>query len=253
MAGERVKVLIVGESAYKIHIHFKGFASYETGYMSGGLDRFTDRLQEDARSLRLHAQSRRVAALPLHDQSDACLRRDRHLRCSGRQLSAPPQLTRRRGDAEPPCPHRRLCARRRRLCHDRRVDVLRRLPREGALCLLPAREAVAYRDRPERRPHGDAGGSSSRAAHHPEPSCSPVSIRNGPTCSATTASRQPAARQFSRSVRPAIRPLSSMPSARDAWPAFASDIQPHWGSPRFIEWDGYLPFWCQLFRWLAGR
>ena len=35
--------------------------------------------------------------------------------------------------------------------------------------------------------------------------------------------------------------------------AFTSDILPHWGSPRFIEWDGYLPFWCQLFRWLAGR
>ena len=35
--------------------------------------------------------------------------------------------------------------------------------------------------------------------------------------------------------------------------AFTSDILPHWGSPRFIEWDGYVPFWCQLFRWLAGQ
>ena len=43
MATERTKVLIVGESAYKIHVHFKGFASYETGYLSAGLESFTDR------------------------------------------------------------------------------------------------------------------------------------------------------------------------------------------------------------------
>ena len=32
---------------------------------------------------------------------------------------------------------------------------------------------------------------------------------------------------------------------------FTSDILPHWGSPRFIEWAGYVPFWEQFFRWLA--
>ena len=37
------KVLIVGETAFRIHIHFKGFASYETGYMSAPIDGFLDR------------------------------------------------------------------------------------------------------------------------------------------------------------------------------------------------------------------
>jgi len=46
MATERTKVLIVGESAYKIHVHFKGFASYETGYLSAGLEGFTDRFAD---------------------------------------------------------------------------------------------------------------------------------------------------------------------------------------------------------------
>ena len=40
------QVLIVGESAYKIHVHFKGFASYETGYLSAGLEGFTDRFAD---------------------------------------------------------------------------------------------------------------------------------------------------------------------------------------------------------------
>ena len=34
---------------------------------------------------------------------------------------------------------------------------------------------------------------------------------------------------------------------------FTSDILPHWGSPRFVEWDAYLDFWEQFFRWLAGK
>ena len=36
--------------------------------------------------------------------------------------------------------------------------------------------------------------------------------------------------------------------------AFSSDILPHWGSPKFLDWGGYVPFWTQLFLWLArGR
>ncbi len=34
---------------------------------------------------------------------------------------------------------------------------------------------------------------------------------------------------------------------------FTSDILPHWGSPRFVEWGAYLDFWEQFFRWLAGK
>jgi uncharacterized membrane protein len=34
---------------------------------------------------------------------------------------------------------------------------------------------------------------------------------------------------------------------------FTSDILPHWGSPRFVAWSGYVPFWEQVFRWLAKK
>lgn len=35
--------------------------------------------------------------------------------------------------------------------------------------------------------------------------------------------------------------------------AFTSDCSPHWGSPEFMAWDGYAPFWDQLLSWLAGK
>lgn len=35
--------------------------------------------------------------------------------------------------------------------------------------------------------------------------------------------------------------------------AFASDCSPHWGSPEFMEWSGYSPFWNQLVDWTAGE
>lgn len=34
--------------------------------------------------------------------------------------------------------------------------------------------------------------------------------------------------------------------------AFTSDCAPHWGSPEFMAWPGYAPFWSQLITWLAG-
>lgn len=35
--------------------------------------------------------------------------------------------------------------------------------------------------------------------------------------------------------------------------AYASDCSPHWGSPQFVEWEHYTPFWRQLVTWLADR
>jgi uncharacterized membrane protein len=35
--------------------------------------------------------------------------------------------------------------------------------------------------------------------------------------------------------------------------AFTSDCSPHWGSPAFMAWPHYGPFWAQLVGHLAGR
>jgi uncharacterized membrane protein len=34
--------------------------------------------------------------------------------------------------------------------------------------------------------------------------------------------------------------------------AFTSDCAPHWGSPQFMAWEGYAPFWNSLTGWLAA-
>ena len=35
--------------------------------------------------------------------------------------------------------------------------------------------------------------------------------------------------------------------------AFASDCSPHWGSPEFMAWPSYAPFWANLIDWLGAR
>lgn len=42
-----VRALIVGESAYRIHVHFKGFASYETAYLGDNLDPYIETLRSE--------------------------------------------------------------------------------------------------------------------------------------------------------------------------------------------------------------
>ncbi|MFC7018473.1 MULTISPECIES: glutamine amidotransferase [Haloarcula] len=34
--------------------------------------------------------------------------------------------------------------------------------------------------------------------------------------------------------------------------AFTTDCAPHWGSPAFLEWDHYQPFWTRLVEWVGG-
>jgi uncharacterized membrane protein len=46
------RVLFVGESVFKIHTHYKGFASYETAYISDNLDFFTNAVRKEGIGVR---------------------------------------------------------------------------------------------------------------------------------------------------------------------------------------------------------
>lgn len=35
--------------------------------------------------------------------------------------------------------------------------------------------------------------------------------------------------------------------------AFTTDCAPHWGSPEFLDWEQYQPFWTDLIEWLGSR
>ena len=47
MNKERCRVLFVGESVLKIHVHYKGFASYETGYYADDIEDFTTPVEKE--------------------------------------------------------------------------------------------------------------------------------------------------------------------------------------------------------------
>lgn len=44
--------------------------------------------------------------------------------------------------------------------------------------------------------------------------------------------------------------VATVGSGRSA--AFTSDLAPHWAPPEFMAWDGYLPLWLGVLRWIAG-
>jgi Uncharacterized membrane protein len=146
MAKLSAKILIVGETVYKIHTHFKGFASYETGYATLGLDSFISRfagtgldisfMPNHEASLRFPMSVEAMQAYDLIVISDAppipscCIRTHSVESC-----------------CKPAEACRRLRPDGRRLCHDWRLDVVRRVSRKGALRLFPDRGAAAGQDR----------------------------------------------------------------------------------------------------------
>jgi uncharacterized membrane protein len=44
---QKIHTLFVGESVYKIHTHYKGFASYETAYLGENIDMFAEAVKKE--------------------------------------------------------------------------------------------------------------------------------------------------------------------------------------------------------------
>jgi uncharacterized membrane protein len=57
---DSINVLLVGETVFKIHTHYKGFACYETAYITEKFDFFTDKVKGEGINL---------AFMPNHDVS----------------------------------------------------------------------------------------------------------------------------------------------------------------------------------------
>jgi uncharacterized membrane protein len=252
MAREQTKVLVVGESAYKIHIHFKGFASYETGYLSAGLDSFTDRfantpvafefMHNHDISLRFPFTMKEMGAYDVIVISDAP---------ADSFLLHPDTLA---GKKMP-----------------NRLAVIGDYVRAGGgFAMIGGWMSF--------------GGFHGKAhyAYSPLASLLPVEIDRNDDRMETPEGVHPEPRQpghpvlaglsadwpdmlgYNRFVARSGQTLLTFRETGD--PAlvvdtvgkgrvacFASDLQPHWGSPRFQAWEGYTAFWVNLMRWLAGR
>lgn len=249
-ANGRVRVLLVGESVFKIHTHFKGFASYETGYITTSLDPFIERFG---------GTGVEIDFMPNHEVSSKFpfsvdeLRRWDVVVISDAPadsfLLAPDTLA---GKILP-----------------NRIRVLGDWVRAGGgfamiggwmsfggfhgkahwafspvTELMPA-TILPYDDRVE----VPEGVVPLRAAEH--------------AVLAGLPAEWPDFLGYNRVTEPSGEVLLAFPNGdpllvvdregEGRVAAFTSDILPHWGSPRFVAWDGYVPFWCQLFRWLASR
>jgi uncharacterized membrane protein len=248
---DKVRVLVVGETTFRIHTHYKGFAAYETAYATLSLDPFIGRFAGtpiDCSLMPNHEVAQRfpstVAGLQQYDVvviSDAP---------ADSFLLHPQTLA---GEIMP-----------------NRLKVLGDYIRAGGGFAMIG-GWMSY------------GGFHGKAhyAYSPLADVMPVKIENADDRMETPEGVYP----VSGRSHPI---LAGLP---DKWPdflgynrfsalrgttllafletgdpllvvdevgqgrvaCFASDILPHWGSPRFQAWKGYVPFWSQLFEWLSGK
>lgn len=249
----RPHILIVGETVFKIHTHYKGFAAYETGYQTMTLDPFLSRFTDTAMAIDFlpnHEVSRKFPdTVEAFSQWDAVVFSDAP---ADSFLLAPDTLA---GKVMP-----------------NRLRVLGDWVRggggfamiggwmsfggfhgKGHWAFSPITELVPatilpHDDRME-VPEGTVPAMRGGHANH--------AILDG------LPGRWPDFLGYNKLTDPTGEVLLAFPNGDPLLIAdrrgagrvaiFTSDILPHWGSPRFLEWPGYVRFWTQLFTWLAGR
>lgn len=251
MAAAKVKVLIVGETVYKIHTHFKGFASYETGYISPGLDAFTDRFEGrdlDITFMPNHEVSHRFpATLEAMEAYDVIVISDAP---ADSFLLHPDTLA---GKIYPD-----------------RLRLLGDYVRAGGgFAMIGGWMAYGgfhgkahYAFSPlasflpvKIAPHDDRmetpeGAHPKVVAAHPILKDIPAEWPDFLGYNKVEQRGGTLLLEFKETGDPLLI-VDTLGKGRIG--CFTSDILPHWGSPRFVAWDGYLDFWEQLFAWLGGK
>lgn len=250
LAGRAARILLVGESVYKIHTHFKGFASYETGYATFSLEPFLSRFRGTGID---------ITFMPNHEVSllfPATLQ----------ALQAYDAIVISDAPADSFLLHPETLAGERSA--NRLTLIADYVHGGGGFGMIGG--WMAYGGF-----HGKAHYAYSplasllpvRIAPHddrmevPE-GISPVIGEDHPIL-AGIGSKWPdflgynkveqrggsLLLQFEETGDPL---LVVDEDGRGRLACFTSDILPHWGSPRFTAWEFYVPFWVQLFAWLAG-
>lgn len=245
------KILIVGETVYKIHTHFKGFASYETGYASLSLDSFTSRFA---------GRELDIAFMPNHEVSH-------RFPASLEEMQAFDAIIISDAPADSFLLHPDTMAGK---IYPDRLRLLGDYVRAGggfamiggwmAYGGFHGKAHYAYsplaKFLPVRiSPHDDRmetpEGVVPRAmAQHPILDGIPGEWPDFLGYNKVEQRGGKLLLEFQQTGDPLLV-VDELGAGRIA--CFTSDILPHWGSPRFTEWAAYLDFWEQFFRWLAGK
>ena len=246
-----IKVLLAGETTTRIHTHFKGFASYETGYTSLDLDVFTKRfsgsnieitfIPNHEISLRFPSSLEEMQAYDVIVISDAP---------ADSFLLHPASLA---GEIMP-----------------NRFKLIGDFVRAGGGFAMiggwmsyggfHGKAHYAYTPLADFLPVRIENGDDRMEV--PE-GCYPVAERPGHPILAGIAGPWPDFLGYNRVGSIGGETILSFPETGDPLlvvapveqgrvACFTSDLLPHWGSPRFQNWPDYERFWRQLFSWLAS-
>jgi uncharacterized membrane protein len=251
MAPMNAKILIAGESVFKIHTHFKGFASYETGYASLSLDHFISRFKDTGLSIDFmpnHEVSLRFpSSLDEMAKYDAIIISDAP---ADSFLLHPDSLA---GKIMP-----------------NRLKLIGDYVRQGggfamiggwmAFGGFHGKAHYAYSPLADLlpvkiAPHDDRmetpeGVYPEVVTQHEILAGLPAEWPDFLGYNRVEARGGNLLMQFPGTNDPLLI-VDEVGNGRVA--CFTSDILPHWGSPRFEAWSGYVPFWEQFFRWLAHK
>jgi uncharacterized membrane protein len=251
MAKPSAKILIVGESVFKIHTHFKGFASYETGYATLALDSFISRFAGTGLD---------ITFMPNHEAS---LR----FPMSVEAMQAYDSIVISDAPADSFLLHPDTLGG--KLMPNRLALIGDYVRAGGGFAMIGGwmsfggfhgKAHYAYSPIADLlpvtiSPHDDRmetpeGSYPKLAAEHPILVGLPrdwpdflgynkVQQRGGTLLAEFAGTHDP------------LLVVDEIGKGRVG--VFTSDILPHWGSQRFTEWAGYVPFWEQFFRWLARK
>ncbi|MEQ1770204.1 MAG: glutamine amidotransferase [Devosia sp.] len=251
MARDAVRVLLVGETVYKIHTHFKGFASYETGYASLSLEVFTSRFE---------GREVDITFMPNHEVS---LRFPSTLEA----MQAFDVIVISDAPADSFLLHPDTLAGK---IYPDRLRLIGDYVRAGGGFLMVG-GWMAYGGF-----HGKAHYAYSplarflpvKIATHDDRMETPEGVFPKPVADHPILAGLPAEwpdflgynkveqkggtllLEFRETGDPLLI-VDDLGQGRLA--CFTSDLLPHWGSPRFTAWDAYVDFWEQMFRWLGGK
>jgi uncharacterized membrane protein len=249
-AGGEPKILIAGETVFKIHTHYKGFAAYDTGYITMSLDPFISRF--DGSGMKIDFMPNHEIPLKFPSTVEALSEWDAVVFSDAPAdsfLLAPDTMA---GKLVP-----------------NRLRVLGEWVRAGGgFAMIGGWMSFGGF-------HGKGHWAFSPVSELIPATILPhddrVEVPEGVVPRALAAHQMleglpgewPDFLGYNRLAAPTGVVLLGFPNGdplliadrrgQGRVAAFTSDILPHWGSPRFLDWPGYVPFWTKLFRWLSGR
>lgn len=250
MASATCKILFVGESAFKMSIHYKGFASYEMGYLGDNLDRFVLPLQKEGVE---------VVFMPNHDVSVK-------FPLTSEELSNYDAIVISDAPADSFLLHPQTLA---GVRMPNRFKLINSYVRDGGgfvmvggwMSFAGFHAKAKYYTSPLTEILPVKVCTYDDRMEIPEGMIPQIIEQNHPVLAGVTG-EWPFFLGYNKTLPD--RGLTLMTINNDPMlvvdkvgkgrvAVFTSDVLPHWGSKEFVAWDYYAKFWAQLFKWVAGK